>query len=83
MDFKDVHHLREVLVRDWRGNTVSTMQYSYDNASYLRPNFMEVPFNYQERARELYLEYGGRRGEGMLIGPTAILPNHRSSWWEL
>ena len=73
--FNQVHHLREVLVRDWRGDTVSTMQYSFDNASYLRPTFMEVPFQHQERARQLYSDYGGRRRPEDVIGPTVIITN--------
>jgi hypothetical protein len=75
MDLKNVHHLREVLVTDARGKTTSTMQYSSQNASHFRPNFVEVPFNDQRRARELYVRWGGRRREGMRIGMTTIIPN--------
>ncbi len=75
MDFKNVHHLREILVTDAQGKTTSTMQYSSQNASHFRPNFVEVPFNDQMRARELYVRWGGRRREGMRIGITATIPN--------
>ncbi len=75
MNLKQVHHLREVLVRDWKGNTVSSMEYSFDNAAYLEPHFTEVPFDYQERARELYLNYGGRWNEEVKTGTTVVIPN--------
>lgn len=75
MDFKNVHHLREILVTDAQGKTTSTMQYSSQNASHFRPNFVEVPFSDQSRARELYVRWGGRRREGMRIGMSAIIPN--------
>ncbi len=75
MEFNRVHHLREILLRDARGNTTSTMQYSFDNAAYLHPNFFEVPFADQERARELYLDQGGRRSQELTIGPVVILPH--------
>ncbi len=74
MDFKNVHHLREILVTDARGKTTSIMQYSSQNASHFRPNFQEVPMDDQERARELYLKWGGKRREGIKIGTTAIIP---------
>ncbi len=75
MDFKNVHHLREILVTDAQGKTTSMIQYSSQNASHFRPNFVEVPFNDQTRARELYVKWGGRRREGMRIGMSAIIPN--------
>ncbi len=75
MDFRNVHHLREIVVTDTHGKTITTMQYSSQNASHFRPNFVEVPFNDQPRARELYARWGGRRGEGMRIGMTATIPN--------
>jgi hypothetical protein len=78
MDFKNVHHLREILVTDAQGKTTSTMQYSSQNSSHFRPNFMEVPLQDQARARNLYLRWGGRRREGIKIGMTAIIPMH--SW---
>jgi hypothetical protein len=76
MDFKNVHHLREILVTDAEGKTASTMQYSSQNASHFRPNFVEVPFNDQARARELYLRGGGRRRAEMRIGTPVVIPNH-------
>ncbi len=76
MDFKNVHHLREILVTDAQGKTTSTMQYSSQNASHFRPNFSEVPLHDQAQARKLYLKWGGRRREGTWIGMTAIIPMH-------
>jgi hypothetical protein len=76
MDFKNVHHLREILVTDAQGKTTSTMQYSSQNASHFRPNFSEVPLVDQARARKLYLRWGGRRRDGIKIGMTAVIPMH-------
>lgn len=76
MDFKNVHHLREVLVTDTQGKTTSTMQYSSQNSSHFRPNFLDVPWADQARARKLYLRWGGKRRDGIKIGMTAIIPMH-------
>ncbi len=76
MDFKNVHHLREILVTDAQGKTTSTMQYSSQNASHFRPNFLEVPLEDQARARKLYSRWGGRRRGGIKIGMTATIPMH-------
>jgi hypothetical protein len=73
MDFKNVRHLREILVTDAHGKTTSAMQYSTQRISRFRPDFVEVPFKDQELARELYLRLGGRRREGMRIGVEVIL----------
>lgn len=75
MDFRNVRHLREVLVTDAHGRTSSKMQYSSQNASHFRPNFVEVPFGDQARARELYLKWGGRRRPDMKIGLAVTIPN--------
>ena len=75
MDLKNVRHLREVLVTNARGKATSIMQYSSQNTSHFRPNFVEVPLDDQARARELYLKWGGRRREGMKIGMTVTMPN--------
>lgn len=79
MDFKNIRHLREVLVTDAHGKTTSTMQYSSQNTSHFRPNFVEVPFGDQTRARELYLKWGGIRRADMRIGITVVIPNRRGS----
>jgi len=75
MDFKNVRHLREILTTDADGRTTGTMQYSSQNASHFRPKFTEVPFQDQERARELYARWGGKRPEGWRIGMTVSMPN--------
>jgi hypothetical protein len=75
VDLKNVRHLREILVTNARGKGTSRMQYSSQNISHFRPNFVEVPLDDQARARELYLRLGGHRREGMKIGLTVIIPN--------
>jgi hypothetical protein len=75
MDFKNVRHLREVLVTDPQGQTTSVMQYSSQNSSHFRPNFVNVPPNDQTRARELYLKWGGIRRPDMKIGTTVVIPD--------
>jgi hypothetical protein len=75
MDLSNVRHLREILVTDAHGKAISIMQYSSQNASHFRPNFVPVPFNDQTRARELYVRWGGRRREGMRIGITVVIPD--------
>lgn len=75
MDFKNVHHLREILVKDGQGKTTSTMQYSSQNTSHFRPNFVVVPFTDQTRARELYLKWGGSRQTENRIGMAVTIPN--------
>ena len=75
MDLKNVRHLREILVTDARGKASSMMQYSSQNVSHFRPNFVEVPLDDQARARELYLRWGGHRREGMRFGMAVIIPN--------
>lgn len=72
MDFRNVHHLREILVTDAYGKTMSAMQYSTQQISRFRPNFVQVPFKDQGLARELYLRLGGRRREGNRIGADVI-----------
>jgi hypothetical protein len=83
MDFRKVHHLREVLVQDWRGNAVSTMHFSYDNAEYLQPHFIEVGSGDQAKAREIYYELGGSRAAETAIGKTVTIPNRGWSWRDL
>jgi hypothetical protein len=75
MNFRNVRHLREVLVTDAHGRTSSKMQYSSQNTSHFRPNFVEVPFDDQARARELYIKWGGIRRPEMKIGLTVTIPN--------
>jgi hypothetical protein len=83
MDFRNVRHLREVLVTDAHGKATSTMQYSSQNASHFRPSFVEVPFKDQERARQLYLKWGGIRRADMRIGITVVIPDRAKGESEL
>lgn len=73
MDFKNVRHLREILVSDEHGVTSSAMQYSTQRISRFRPDFVAVPYKDQKMARELYLRLGGTRREGMRFGSAVIL----------
>lgn len=73
INFKNVHHLREVLVIDDQGKVTSAMQYSTQKISRFRPDFAEVPFSDQAMARELYKQAGGHRRDGMRIGLEVIL----------
>lgn len=75
MDLKNVRHLREILIINAQGKPTGMMQYSSQNASHFRPNFVEVPLVDQARARDLYLRWGGCRREGIKIGMTIIIPN--------
>ena len=74
MDLKNVRHLREILITNAHGQTISTMQYSSQNVSHFRPNFADVPVNDQMGARELYLKMGGSRRAEMRIGMTIVIP---------
>lgn len=73
MDFRNIHHLREILVTDADGNSTGMMQYSSQRISRFRPDFVPVPFKDQLIARELYLRSGGRRRDGVKIGMEVIL----------
>ncbi len=75
MDLKNVRHLREILITNAQGKATGTMQYSSQNVSHFRPNFVEVPLDDQARARELYLRWGGYRRAGMRFGVSVIIPN--------
>jgi hypothetical protein len=75
MDFKNVRHLREVLVTDAQGKTKSMMQYSSQNTSHFRPNFVNVPPGDQTRAHALYLKWGGIRRGDAKIGITVVIPD--------
>ncbi len=79
MDINKIHFIREVLKMDHGHGETPTMQFSCDNASYLRPTFLFVPPGDQEEVRELYLELGGGRLEGRSSGSIVIIPN-RSFW---
>jgi hypothetical protein len=82
MSINEIHFIREILVTDYRGNKIPTIQASSANASSLHPNFQEVPFYELEEVRALYHELGGARLEGWNSGSTVIIPN-RSRWASL
>ncbi len=79
MDIQRIHFIRGILGRNYQGEAIPTMQYSYDNASYLDPIFMEVPSNDQANLRALYEKLGGSRPAEAWFGTTVIIP-HRSFW---
>jgi len=73
MDFRNVHHLREILVVNSVGKETATMQYSTQQISRFRPSYSPVPSKDQRLARELYARLGGRRRTGSRIGVEVIL----------
>lgn len=82
MNSNEIHFIREILVKDFQGREVATMQSSDANTSSLHPTFREVPFYDVEAVRALYYDLGGGRHEGARMGSTVILP-HRSRWAQL
>ncbi|HZQ08807.1 MAG TPA: hypothetical protein VFD70_19650 [Anaerolineae bacterium] len=82
MSIQDIHFIREILVKDYAGNAIPTLQASYANASCLNPKFKAVPFYELEKVRALYLKLGGGRLEHAQNGTTVIIPN-RSRWANL
>ncbi len=79
MDTNKIHFIREILLTDNRGKETPTMQFSYDNASYLLPTYLLVPSADQARIHALYLKLGGSRSEGRESGTVVVIPN-RSAW---
>lgn len=79
MDVKRIHFIREIMVTDYRGGSIPTMQFSYDNASYLNPTFVSASTNDVAPLRELYTRLSGSRREGGPDGTTVIIPNR--SWY--
>lgn len=79
MDTNKIHFIREIVLTDLQGKRTPTMQFSYDNASYLHPMYLLVPTADQKRIRALYLKLGGSRIEGRENGTTVVIPN-RSAW---
>ena len=82
MSIKQIHFMREILVTDFRGKVVPTMQASYSNASCVNPIYKDVAFYDHAEVSKLYHELGGGRHEGALTGATVIIPN-RSRWANL
>jgi hypothetical protein len=82
MPINEIHFIREILVTDFQGKQVPTMQTSDANTSSLHPIFHEVAFYDVDKVRTLYHELGGGRHEGARMGSTVILP-HRSRWAQL
>lgn len=78
MNLKNVRHLREILVTDAHGKTSSKIQYSSQSGSHFRPQFVEVPFEDQARARELYFKWGGTRRPELKFGMTVTIPDHQN-----
>lgn len=79
MSISDIHFMREVLITEYSGKVVPTMQSSNSNADCMNPTFKEVPFYDHAAVSALYHELGGGRDEGALVGSTVIIPN-RSGW---
>ena len=73
MDLKNVRHLRQVLVTDTQGKTTSRIQYSSQNTSHFRPNFVDVPMSDQAEAHKFYMSWGGSRRDGVKIGMAVTI----------
>lgn len=82
MSFPKVHFLREVLVSDYQGTDVPTMQSSDSNADALHPYYTNASFYEHDDLRTLYHQLGGGRREGAALGSTVVIPN-RSGWANL
>ena len=82
MSISDIHFIREILVNDYQGIGIPTLQASYANASSLHPKYKAVPFYELEEITALYTKLGGGRREGSQNGSTVIIPN-RSRWANL
>lgn len=82
MNLDHIHFIREVLIRDYAGKDIPTMQTSTGNTAALDPKFTETAFYETDAVRALYHQLGGGRPEGVKMGSTVILP-HRSRWASL
>lgn len=82
MSRNEIHFMREILVKDYRGKLIPTMEASYSNAFCLHPVFKEVSFYDQSEVSKLYHELGGGRNDDALVGSTVIIP-HRPRWASL
>ena len=79
MSIKDIHFIRERIMKDYQGVENSVMEVSLSNASTLRPKFQRTAFYETDDVRVLYAKLGGSRREGETRGSTVIIPN-RSGW---
>ena len=82
MNFNDIHFLREILLTNYLGQDVATMQSSTANSSCANPPYRAAAFYESEPLRALYHELGGGRSEGARMGSTVIIP-HRTRWAQL
>lgn len=74
MDSQRVYFLRELLVRDVKGQDVLIMEFSYENGSRRAPRFFQVPDAEVLQARVLYAAWGGIRLVGHRRGTTVPRP---------
>lgn len=82
MNINEIHFIREILVTNYLGTAVRTMQTSDANPDSLHPNLRDVAFYDVAAVTKLYAELGGGRRDGAEIGSTVILPT-RSRWQNL
>ncbi len=82
MNPNDIHFLREILLTNYLGHDVPTMQVSGANAECVNPPYRAAAFYESESLRALYHELGGSRRDDARMGATVILP-HRSRWARL
>lgn len=75
MEIKRIHFIREILITDYQGKPIPTMQFSEDNAEYLKPVFlMASPWD-AVQLRQLYERLGGSRHDDGENGTTVIIRN--------
>ncbi len=77
MDTGRICFLREILVTDRKGQTMRTLEFSYDEGSKREPHFFGVPTDDLAQTHQLYVEWGGTRAEGYRRGTTVKRPELR------
>lgn len=82
MNFPNIHFIREILVADYAGNLIPTMQSSDSNESSADPHYRSAAFYEQADLRTLYHELGGSRQPDQPLGSTVVIP-HRTRWASL
>lgn len=77
--FPNIHFIREILVKDYAGNLIPTMQSSDSNADALHPYYISASFYEHKDLQVLYHHLGGGRRDGAAMGSTVVIPN-RTKW---
>ncbi len=75
MNASRVNFLREYLEASGTEPMVVRFEFSYDDGWARTPHFFGVPDGEHGLARQLYLDWGGRREPGARVGTTARRPD--------